>query len=134
VNVNEIDIGFRRGLIIAFLKGDTKILEKLSGQRELFVSCISVGEMCYGANNSLQKDKNRLLYDSFFDTCNVISIDKTVSISYGELRFYLKTIGRPIPENDIWIAATAQVFNLKILTFDRDFSHFKDKVKVEILP
>lgn len=70
----------------------------------------------------------------FFDTCNVISIDKTVSISYGELRFYLKTIGRPIPENDIWIAATAQVFNLKILTFDRDFSHFKDKVKVEILP
>jgi len=66
VNVNEIDIGFRRGLIIAFLKGDTKILEKLSGQRELFVSCISVGEMCYGANNSLQKDKNRLLYDSFF--------------------------------------------------------------------
>ncbi len=134
MNVNEIDIGFRRGLIIAFLKGDTKILEKLSGQRELFVSCISVGEMCYGANNSLQKDKNRLLYDSFFDTCNVISIDKTVSISYGELRFYLKTIGRPIPENDIWIAATAQVFNLKILTFDRDFSHFKDKVKVEILP
>jgi len=134
VNVNEIDIGFRRGLIIAFLKGDTKILEKLSGQRELFVSCISVGEMCYGANNSLQKDKNRLLYDSFFDTCNVLSIDKTVSISYGELRFYLKTIGRPIPENDIWIAATAQVFNLKILTFDRDFSHFKDKVKVEILP
>lgn len=120
--------------IIAFLKGDTRVSERLSDQRELFVSCISVGEMRYGADNSLQKDKNRLLYDSFFETCNLLSIDAKVAIGYGELRFYLKTIGRPIPENDIWIAATAQVFNLKILTFDRDFSYFGDKVKVEILP
>ncbi|MEY4504524.1 MAG: hypothetical protein RL154_820 [Pseudomonadota bacterium] len=119
--------------IIAFLKGYTKVSQKLSSQKELFASCISVGEMRYGANNSLQKDKNITLYDSFFETCNILSIDSKVATSYGELRFYLKTIGRSIPENDIWIAATAKVFSLSILTFDKDFSYFGDKVRVEIL-
>ena len=117
--------------IIAFLKGDAEVFEKLSNQKEIFASCISVGEMRYGANNSLQKDKNITLYDSFFETCNILSIDTKVAVSYGELRFYLKTI--PIPENDIWIAATAQVFSLSVLTFDKDFSYFGDKVRVEIL-
>lgn len=119
--------------IIAFLKGDIKVSQKLSAEKELFVSCVSVGEMYYGANNSFQKDKNIALYDSFFETCKILSIDSKVAASYGELRFYLKTIGRPIPENDIWIAATAQVFSLSILTFDKDFSYFGNKVLVEIL-
>jgi len=35
-------------------------------------------------------------------------------------------------KNDIWIAATAKVLNVTLLTTDNDFNHLKDKfIKLE---
>ena len=38
----------------------------------------------------------------------------------------LKLKGRPIPENDIWIAATALTANLSLVTADSDFENIPD--------
>lgn len=43
-----------------------------------------------------------------------------------ELRYHpdgLWTIGRPIPTNDVWIAAGAMQYGLTILTTDAHFTH-----------
>jgi tRNA(fMet)-specific endonuclease VapC len=49
---------------------------------------------------------------------------------YARVRVALKRKGRPIPENDIWIAAQALQHDLVLVTSD---AHFKeiDDLKVE---
>jgi predicted nucleic acid-binding protein len=41
---------------------------------------------------------------------------------YGIVKEQLRKIGVNIPENDIWIAATAKARNCRLLTYD---AHFK---------
>jgi tRNA(fMet)-specific endonuclease VapC len=42
---------------------------------------------------------------------------------YGRIAAQLKTIGRPIPQNDIWIAAIARQYELTMLTRDKHFEN-----------
>lgn len=44
-------------------------------------------------------------------------------VTLGELKNELRRKGRPIPENDIWIAATALQHGLTLVTRDSDFEH-----------
>ena len=53
----------------------------------------------------------------------VISIDEKTSQIYGELKAGLVKEGLNIPENDLWIAATAFQHDLTVISFD---SHFKN--------
>jgi len=41
----------------------------------------------------------------------ILSCDQHTAKIYGEIKSGLKSIGKPIPENDIWIAATAMQYN-----------------------
>jgi predicted nucleic acid-binding protein len=48
-------------------------------------------------------------------------IEKTARV-YAQLRQELKALGRPIPENDLWICALAREHRLPVLSRDRHFS------------
>ncbi|MBR1609597.1 MAG: PIN domain-containing protein [Kiritimatiellae bacterium] len=43
--------------------------------------------------------------------------------SYGYVKAALKKNGTPIPENDIWIAATALETGSRLVTYDSDFAN-----------
>jgi tRNA(fMet)-specific endonuclease VapC len=60
----------------------------------------------------------------------IINCDATTGKFYGMVRKQLKDKGRPIPENDIWIAAIALQHNLTLLTDDQHF-HEVDRLKIE---
>lgn len=47
----------------------------------------------------------------------------SVAESYTEIRKHLQAKGRPIPENGIWIAATAIAYGLKLITRDQHFAN-----------
>jgi len=49
--------------------------------------------------------------------------DRATADHYAALRYELKLRGRPIPENDLWIAALARQHTLEIVSRD---SHFDD--------
>jgi predicted nucleic acid-binding protein len=40
---------------------------------------------------------------------------------YALIREYLRSAGRPVPTNDIWIAASAMELGLRVLTLDRHY-------------
>ena len=42
-------------------------------------------------------------------------------MNYGKIKNQLKEKGQPIPENDIWIAAIAQQYDLTLVTDDLHF-------------
>jgi len=56
-----------------------------------------------------------------------ISADKILR-TYAEIEGLLRRKGRPIEQNDIWIAATAVASEAHLLTTDKDFDPLYPKV------
>ena len=52
----------------------------------------------------------------------MLGCDETTAQEYGRIKTALKAKGRPIPDNDIWIAAIAKQYSLVLATRDQHFS------------
>lgn len=65
------------------------------------------GELFFGAAKSGRASENTERIEEFPSGRAIIGCDLTVAREYGRVKWRLKAKGRPIPENDIWIAATA---------------------------
>jgi len=61
--------------------------------------------------------------DQFAAANRVLRCDSTTAQHYGEIKNFLRDKGRPIPENDIWIAATAKQHNLTVASRDNHFDY-----------
>jgi predicted nucleic acid-binding protein len=57
------------------------------------------------------------------EVADVVPITSEVAEEYARIFGILRRAGRPISSNDIWIAATAIVHDLVVVTSDRDFQH-----------
>lgn len=55
-------------------------------------------------------------------------IDEVTAVHYASVRDKLREVGRPIPENDVWIAALAQQHYLSLVSRDE---HFDENVGPE---
>ena len=55
----------------------------------------------------------------------MIEVDVEVARLFAEIQSDLRKIGKPIPTNDIWIAACALKVNGTLLTCDSDFKYIK---------
>jgi tRNA(fMet)-specific endonuclease VapC len=119
-------------VIIRFFKGETELFSLFDEMEKLYISSVSVGELMYGAALSQKADFNRENYFCFCEQMKVLYPDLEVAKSYGRIKASLKMKGRPIPENDIWIAATALAADLTLVTADSDFS-FVDGISVEMI-
>ena len=115
-------------VIIRVLKGQTELFSLFDDMEKLFVSSISIGELMYGAELSKKLDFNRELYFDFCNQMKIIYVDSDIAKNYGKIKAQLKKIGHPIPENDIWIAATAIAANLTLVTADSDFDNIEELI------
>ena len=107
------------------LKGDGDVVEVLSKPEEIGFSVISIGELLSGFKGGGREQKNREELEIFLDSPRVVvySVNEDTSEFYAEILHNLRKIGRPVPTNDIWIAAVAFQNGLKLFTKD---THFKD--------
>jgi predicted nucleic acid-binding protein len=82
---------------------------------------IVFGEYRYGLARS--RDRNRLgrLLDMLIHQSIVVPVDVETTTHYASVREELRRRGRPIPENDVWVAALARQHDLPILTRDEHF-------------
>ncbi|MEW6455118.1 MAG: type II toxin-antitoxin system VapC family toxin [Acidobacteriota bacterium] len=108
-------------IIIAFLNGDKEISLKITEAEKIYTSVVVIGELLFGADNSRNPKENREKILEFIKFCEVLPIDIETSKMYAELKTVLKRKGRPIPENDIWIASNALQHQLIISTQDEHF-------------
>jgi predicted nucleic acid-binding protein len=53
----------------------------------------------------------------------VLCPDRVTADIYAGVRHRLRLLGRPIPENDMWIAALARQHSLEIVSQDPHFDH-----------
>ena len=117
-------------VIIRFFKGETELFSLFDDMENLYISSITVGELMYGAELSKKSDFNRENYFCFCQQMKVLYPDLEIAKSYGKIKASLKEKCKPIPENDIWIAATCHAADLILITADSDFD-FVDEISVE---
>ena len=106
------------------LKGDDEVVEVLKKAEQIGISVISIGELLSGFKGGGKEKKNREELEIFLDSPRVViySLDEDTSEFYAEILNNLREIGKPVPTNDIWIAAVAFQNGLKLFTKD---NHFK---------
>jgi len=111
-------------IVVPFLNGDAIITEKLKALTIVQLPFIVLGELYYGAYKSKQSKNNIPKIKEFIDEhCEVYyASGKTLEL-YGQIKQSLSKRGKPIPENDIWIAAIAWEYDLTLVTRDKHFSH-----------
>jgi tRNA(fMet)-specific endonuclease VapC len=109
--------------VIALLKAENSIQELLAGIDETFLSFIVLGEPYFGAEKSQRTQANLLEIERFAAGCTVLGCNLETARHYGRIKLDLMRKGCPIPENDLWIAATARQHDLSLVTRD---GHFDD--------
>jgi tRNA(fMet)-specific endonuclease VapC len=106
--------------VIGMLKGQDGI-KQLTFGRKLYIPIIVVGELFYGARNSNRVNENLDKYRRFTQLYPILRIDEDTALIYAQIKHQLKLIGKPINENDYWIAALAMQHRLTLVTRDQDF-------------
>lgn len=117
-------------IVIALFANDEMVKENLKKAEEIFVPSIVIGELFYGAYKSAHAKENISRIDSFANNNTVLGCDNETARLYGEIKSTLSNKGRPIPENDIWIAAIAMQYNVVLVSRDAHFGEI-DTFKVE---
>jgi len=103
--------------------GDTDIVQRLERlpAEAIFVPVVVLGELYFGARRSTRTAENLANLDTFTATANGVSCDLATARVYGEIKTALRRLGRPLPENDIWIAAIAIQHGLTLVSRDAHF-------------
>lgn len=109
--------------MIAIFANEAAVSQKLAQAAEVFVPSIVMGELYYGARKSARLASNTARVDEFAANNSVLACDTETARHYGEIKGELRAKGRPIPENDIWIAAIAQQHQLTVVTRDGYFNN-----------
>jgi tRNA(fMet)-specific endonuclease VapC len=106
------------------LRGDDGVVEVLRKSEQIGISVISIGELLSGFKGGGREKKNREELEIFLDSPRVVvyPVDEDTSEFYAEIINNLREIGKPVPTNDVWIAAIAFQNGLKLYTKD---IHFK---------
>jgi len=117
-------------IVIALLAGDAGVRHRLAEADLTFLSSTVLGELHYGARNSTHVKDNLAKIDALAARSAILPVDAATAWHYGRIKSALRAKGRPIPENDIWIASVAEQYDLTLVTRDE---HFKEveAIKVE---
>jgi tRNA(fMet)-specific endonuclease VapC len=117
---------FDTNIVIALLQGDDAVPSYLNRAPEVFIPAVVLSEWFFGAAKSGRPLENTGKVEQFAANRSILSCDLDVAPEYRRLRQRLREKGWPLPENDIWIAATAKAHQLVLVTRDRHFREVDD--------
>ena len=105
------------------LRGESKTVSTLQKTVEIGITSISLGELLSGFKGGNKEQQNREELKEFLDSprVTVYSVDESTADFYAEILDGLRKKGKPIPTNDIWIAAIAFQYGFKLYSNDEHF-------------
>ena len=113
-------------IISAWLENDTNSATRIEDAQQIFIPVIVVGEMYYGARFSTKIEYNLKNISKVTSNYTILFVDEFTCIFYSAIKVSLRKKGKPIQENDIWIAAIAQQHKLILVTRDNLFKEIDD--------
>ncbi|MDD5223466.1 MAG: type II toxin-antitoxin system VapC family toxin [bacterium] len=106
-----------------FKRGHPAAVETISSAREIGIPVIVLGELRTGFNLGKHRDRNEKELKEFLThpTTKILDIEDETTVHYSEIIVQLRKAGKPLPTNDIWIAAVAAREGATVVTFDEHF-------------
>ncbi len=107
----------------AFFRGHPEVKLALQEAESIALNAIVLGELHFGfrGGNQQKKNERELLAFLSSDRVQVLDVTGETAERYAIVLRSLRGQGTPIPTNDIWIAATAMQYGLRLITTDRHF-------------
>jgi tRNA(fMet)-specific endonuclease VapC len=105
----------------AVADGDASAMELVARTERLAVPVIVLGEYRLGIAESRHKASYESWLREWIAAVTLLEIDEETTHSYAEIGLELKKKGKPIPANDLWIAALCRQHALPLLSRDRHF-------------
>jgi len=107
----------------ALLRGHQPVLEVMRRSETVAVSAVVLGELYSGFRVGNRWAENTAQLAQFLSkpSVRILKVTEETALRYAEVDVYLRKAGRPIPRNDVWIAATALEHGLQLLTLDAQF-------------
>jgi tRNA(fMet)-specific endonuclease VapC len=118
--------------VIALFAGEPTVVEAVASKSAIFLCVPVVGELRYGALASARVEQNLARLDDFAQAIVVLPCDTNSARSYSAVKFNLRRKRRPIPENDVWIAAIARQHQLSLISRDMHFQEI-DGLDLELV-
>jgi predicted nucleic acid-binding protein len=99
------------------------------------ISAVTLGELRLGVLQAKDPEtaSRRLSTYQLAQRFEAIVIDEAVSDAWALLVSRLRALGRKVPLNDSWVAATAIAHGIPIVTQDADFDLMPDVEVIKIL-
>lgn len=117
---------------IDVLNGKKSVINLLRKFDMVYLPVTVSGELLFGAKNSGKRTINLEVFRNFIEKCEVLDVNYLVSEVYSDIRLALYKKGKPVPENDLWIAAICIANNLPLLTKDKHFEEITDLERLTI--
>ena len=117
-------------IVIDLFKGQRNIADKINESGKVYLPIPTLAELYLGAENSGRKTHHFKQINTLLDITQLLNTSKRTAEMYGRIKVQLKKQGKPIPENDIWIAAIAKEHNLTIVSRDKHFNHIPELTTV----
>lgn len=109
-------------IVIAAVRREQAVRQQLAGVTVL-LSAIVLGELYTGAYASTRAARELTELAALVATSSAVVCDHATAAIYGQIRLALRWQGTPIPENDIWIAASALQHGVPVITRDGHFGY-----------
>ena len=108
-------------VVIDYFKHHPHVTGIINRAETIYLPVTVIGELYFGAYRSQRPEAKIKEIQEFFSTVVILEINLKTTDIYGAVKAALANKGRPIPYNDVWIAAIAIQYNLPLYTFDKDF-------------
>ena len=119
-------------VIVRVLNGDRELINELSKISSLCTCTVVLGELMYGAAKSAHVVQNKQNAKSFCSRYPLLGVSNIVAEFYGEIKKDLLSHGNVMPENDMWIAATALANDMTVITQDKHFEHIQNLMALKL--
>jgi len=112
----------------AFKLGKPGAIEIIKRIPLIVINPVILGELLCGFVIGTKEAQNKEELGLFLKSkrVRIVGIDRNTSICYSQLYKELKEKGKPIPTNDLWIAATAIQHKCGLFTYDKHFEYISN--------
>lgn len=116
--------------VSAWCDDDAALLAVLPTDRPLFIPAIVLGEYRFGIKVTRDRKIREAWLEDVESAVTVLDVNSETGRHYADVREELRKARKPIPENDLWIAALARQHGLPLITRDGHFDNVADLRRV----
>jgi predicted nucleic acid-binding protein len=131
VEVRDLPVIVDTNALSAIADERDNIRQVLGSASAITVPVIVIGEYRSGIARSRNFSRYQHWLNEFILASRVLDIDESTTHPYADIALELRHTGKPIPTNDMWIAALCRQHELPLLSKDRHFDSISGIERIE---